>query len=167
MPVEPVEPRHPIVDIKDSLSEFVTKTSELASAEIKPSAKAAGIGSGFFAGAAVFALHAVWMLVILIALAVGLLLNALTPLGAFPSITLGFLVSVLFSLLVAAILFTLGRGKFKDVKKPEATLTEAKLTLDAVVDAVASRKKDADVVIRPEDLPQFRDADLEKTFGRP
>ncbi|WP_040283461.1 phage holin family protein [Tessaracoccus massiliensis] len=167
MPVEPVKPSHPLVDIKDSLSEFVSKTSELASAEIKPSAKAAGIGSGFFAGAVIFALHALWMLVILIALAVGLLLHALTPLGAFPSITLGFLVSVLFSLLVAGILFTLGRGKFKAVKKPEATLTEAKLTLDAVVDAVASRKKDADVVIRPEDLPRFRDADLENTFGRP
>lgn len=163
----PTEPRHPLVDIKDSLSEFVSKTSELASAEIKPSAKAAGFGAGFFAGAAVFALHAVWMLVILVALGVGLLLNALTSLGPFPAITLGFLVSVLFSLLVAAILFTLGRGKFKDVKKPEATITEAKLTLDAVVDAVASRKPDTDVVIRPADLPQFRDADLEKTFGRP
>ncbi|GAA4890744.1 hypothetical protein GCM10025789_04150 [Tessaracoccus lubricantis] len=161
------EPRHPLVDIKDSLSEFFSKTSELAAAEIKPAAKAAGVGTGFFAGAAVFVLHALWMLVILIALAVGLLLNALTGMGAFPAITLGFLVSVLFSLIVAAVLFTLGRGKFKDVKKPEATLTEAKLTLDAVVDAVASRTKDSDVVIRPDDLPRFRDADLERTFGRP
>lgn len=163
----PIEPRHPLVDIKDSLSEFVSKTSELAAAEIKPAAKSAGIGSGFFAGAAVFVLHALWMLVILIALAVGLLLNAVTPMGPFPAITLGFLVSVLFSLLVAGVLFTLGRGKFKAVKAPSATISEVKLTLDAVVDAVASRKKDSAVVIRSEDLPQFRDADLEKTFGRP
>lgn len=161
------EPRHPLIEIKDSLSEFVSNTSELAKAEIKPTAKAAGFGAGFFAGAAVFALHAVWMLVILIALAVGLLLNAVTPLGAFPSITLGFLVSVLFSLLVAAVLFTLGRGKFKDVKMPEATISEAKLTVNAVVDAIASRKPDSDVVLRSDDLPQFRDADLEKSFGRP
>ena len=55
------EPRHPLVVIKDSLSEFVAKTSELAKAELKPSAKAAGIGAGFFAGAAVFALHAIWI----------------------------------------------------------------------------------------------------------
>lgn len=161
------EPRHPLVDIKDSLSEFVAKTSELAKAELKPSAKAAGIGAGFFAGAAVFALHAIWMLVILIALAVGLLLNAVTPLGPLPAITLGFLVSVLFSLLVAAILATLGRGKLKDVKPPEATIAEAKLTLDAVVDAAASRKTDTDVVIRPGDLPQFRNADSGRTVGRP
>ncbi|MDO5501127.1 MAG: phage holin family protein, partial [Propionibacteriaceae bacterium] len=119
-----MEQRHPLVDIKDSLSEIVSNTTELATAEIKPSAKAAGIGAGFFAGAAVFALHALWMLVLLIALGVGLLLNALTGLGPFPAITVGFLVSVLFSLLVGAILFTLGRGKFKDVKKPEATLSE-------------------------------------------
>lgn len=161
------EPRHPLVDIKDSLSNFVSKTSELATAEIKPSAKAAGFGAAFFAGAAVFALHAVWMLVILVALGVGLLLQAVTPLGAFASLTLGFLVSVLFSLLVAAILFTFGRGKLKDVKKPDATLTEAKLTLDAVVDAVAARTPTREVVLTTADLPPVRDEDLEKAFGRP
>lgn len=156
---------HPIVEIKDAVSDFVAKESELAAAEIKPAAKAAGMGAGFFAGAAVFLFHALWMLVILIALAVGLLLQALTPLGPLASVTLGFLVSVLFSLLVAAILAVLGRGKFKDVKKPEATIAEAKATLDVVVDRLThgtSRE-----VVRVEDLPQFRDADLEKAFGRP
>lgn len=162
----PIEPRHPLIEIKDSVSEFVSKTGELASAEIKPSAKAAGFGAGLFVGAAVFALHAVWMLVILVALGVGLLINALTPLGAFPSITIGFLASVLFSLLVAAILFTLGRGKFKDVKKPSATLAEAKLTLDAVVDAATKGKHTGTVVVQ-DDVPEFRDADLEEVFGRP
>lgn len=161
------KPRHLLVDIKDSLSEFASKTSELATAEITPSAKAAGFGAAFFAVAAAFALHALWMLVILVALAVGLLLQAVTPLGAFASLTLGFLVSVLFSLLVAAILFTLGRGKLKEVKKPEATIAEAKLTLDAVVDAVASRTPGAAVAVTSDDPPQFRDQDLEKAFGRP
>ena len=61
---------NPLVDIKDAVSDFISKESELAAAEIKPAAKAAGFGAGFFAGAAVFVLHAVWMLVILIALAV-------------------------------------------------------------------------------------------------
>lgn len=155
----PIEPRHPLVEIKDAVSDFVAKEAELASAELKPAAKAAGIGAGFFAGAAVFLFHALWMLVILITLAIGLLLHSVTPMGPWVSFTLGFLVSVLFSVLVAGILFTLGRGKFSQVKKPEATISEAKATLDAVVDAIASRKKGSDVAIKPGNLPQFRDAE--------
>lgn len=155
----PIEPRHPLVEIKDAVSDFVAKEAELASAELKPAAKAAGMGAGFFAGAAAFLFHALWMLVILIALAVGLLLHSVTPMGPWVSFTLGFLVSALFSVLVAGILFTLGRGKFSQVKKPEATISEAKATLDAVVDAIASHKKGSDVVIKPGNLPQFRDAE--------
>ncbi|MBK7822548.1 MAG: phage holin family protein [Tessaracoccus sp.] len=159
----PTEPRHPLVEIKDAVSDFVSVQSELAAAELKPAAKAGAVGAGFFAGAALFAFHAVWMLVILIALAVGLLLHALTPLGPWASFTLGFLASVLTSLLIAGVLFTLGRGKFSHVKKPEATIAEAKATLDAVVDAIASRPATTTVAVTVEPTP----SDLEKTFGRP
>lgn len=164
----PIEPSHPLVDIKDAVAEFVAKESELAAAEIKPAAKAAGIGTGLFAAAGVFVFHALWMFVILFALAISLLLSAVAKLSLLPSLTLGFLASMLFSLLVALVLFTLGRGKFRDVKKPEATIAEAKATLDAVVTAIsASGGKSKDVVVRAEDLPQFRDADLNKSFDRP
>ncbi len=163
----PIEPSHPLVDIKDAVSDFVARETELAAAELKPAAKAAGIGTGYFAGAALFAFHAIWMLVILIALAVGLLLYAVTPLGPWSSFTLGFLASVLVSLAIALVLVILGRNKFRQVKKPEATISEAKATLDAVVAAIASRTHSNDVTIRPENLPRFRDADLENTFGRP
>ena len=157
---------HPLIAIKEAVSDFVSKESELAAAEIKPAAKAAGMGAGFFAGAAVFALHAVWMLVILIALAVGLLLNALTPMGPFPSITLGFLVSVIFSLVVAGVLFLMGRGKFKHVKKPDATIAEAKATFDVVIDRITGGGR-PDEIVKVDDLPKFRDADLEQVYGRP
>ena len=60
---------------------------------------------------------------------------------------------------IAGVLFTLGRGKFSQVKKPEATISEAKATLDAVVDAIASRGKGSDVAIKPSNLPRFRDAE--------
>lgn len=155
----PIEPRHPLVEIKDAVADFVSKESELAAAELKPSAKAAGIGAGFFAGAAVFLFHALWMLVILVALAVGLLLHAITPLGPWGSFTLGFLASVLFSLLVAGVLFTFGRGKFSQVKKPEATISEAKATLDVVVDAITSKRSGTDIEIRHVGRPTFRDAE--------
>ena len=140
---------------------------ELAAAELKPAAKAAGIGAGFFAGAAVFLFHVLWMLVIVMALAVGLLLHAVTPLGPWTSFLLGFVASMLISLVIAVVLAILGKNKFKQVKKPDATIAEAKATLDAVVNAIAARKPGSDAVIRAENLPQFRDADLEQTFGRP
>lgn len=159
----PNEPRHPLVEIKDALSEFATQASSLAKAEIGPSAKAAGIGTGFFAGAAVFVFHALWMIVIVIALAVGLLLNAITPIGPMGSFTLGFLVSVLFSLLVAGVLFTLGRGKFSQVKMPEATMAETKATLDAVVDTIANRPASTAVVT----VTETTEETLERSFGRP
>ena len=95
-------------------------------------------------------------------IAIGLLLHAVTPLGPWASFTLGFLASVLASLLIAGVLFTLGRGKFSQVKKPEATLAEAKATLDAVVDAIASRPSPGAVV-----KPAPSDDDLERAFGRP
>lgn len=155
----PIEPRHPLVEIKDAVADFVSKESELAAAELKPSAKAAGMGAGFFAGAAIFLFHALWMLVILVALAVGLLLHAITPLGPWGSFTLGFLASVLFSLLVAGLLFTFGRGKFSQVKKPDATISEAKATLDAVVDAITSNRSGTDVEVRRVGRPAFRDAE--------
>ena len=155
------EPQHPLVEIKDALSDFVAVESELAAAELKPAAKAAGMGTAFFAGAAVFAFHALWMLVILVALAVGLLLHSLTPMGPWGSFTLGFLVSVVFSLLVAAVLVTFGLGKFKQVKKPEATIAEAKATLDAVVDAVVARPAEKAVVVATEPT----DAQLRRAFG--
>ena len=98
---------------------------------------------------------------ILIALAVGLLLYAVTPLGPWSSFTLGFLVSVVFSLLVAAVLVTFGLGKFKQVKKPEATIAEAKATLDAVVDAVVARPAEKAVVVATEPT----DAQLRRAFG--
>lgn len=157
---QPDQP-HPLVEIKDALSEFVAVESELAAAELKPAAKAAGVGTAMFAGAAVFAFHALWMLVIVVALAVGLLLHSLTPMGPWGSFTLGFLVSVVFSLLVAAVLVTFGLGKFKQVKKPEATIAEAKATLDAVVDAVVAKPADKTVVLPAEPT----DAQLRRTFG--
>lgn len=163
----PIEPTHPLVDIKDAVSDFVARESELAAAELKPAAKAAGIGTGYLAGAAMFAFHVIWMLVILLALALGLLIYSVTPFGPWGSFTLGFLASVLVSLAIAIVLAILGRNKFRQVKMPEATISEAKATLDAVVAAIASRTGSTDVTIKPENLPRFRDADLESTFGRP
>ena len=122
--------------VRASLTEFISKETELAKAEIVPAAKQAGIGSGMFAGAGILALHALWMLLIAIVLAIAWLLNAQTALGPWASGTIAFVITAVLSLLVALILVLIGKSRFKRVGKPEATIAEAKATFTAISDAV-------------------------------
>lgn len=122
--------------LRTSLTEFVSKETELAKAEVVPAAKQAGIGSGLFAGAGAFAFHALWMIIIAIALGIAWLLNSVTVLGPWGSGTIGFLTTAIFSLLIAFVLIKLGQSRFRKVSKPEATIAEARATLTAIGDAV-------------------------------
>ncbi len=126
-----------IRQVRASLTEFVSKETELAKAEIVPAAKQAGIGSGMFAGAGAFAFHALWMIIIAIALAIAWLLDSLTVIGPWGAGTIAFITTAVFSLLVAFILAKLGQSRFRKVSKPEATIAEAKATLSAISDAVS------------------------------
>ncbi len=123
--------------IKASLAEFISRETELAKAEVVPAAKQAGIGSGLFAGAGILALHALWMILIAVVLAIAWLLNSVTDLGPWASGTFAFIITAVFSLLVAFILVKVGQSRFKKVSKPEATIAEAKATLTAISDAVS------------------------------
>lgn len=125
-----------IQQVRASLAEFVSKETELAKAEVVPAAKQAGIGSGMFAGAGAFAFHALWMIIIAIALAIAWLLDSLTVIGPWGAGTIGFIVTAVFSLLIAFILVKLGQSRFRKVSKPEATIAEAKATFTAISDAV-------------------------------
>lgn len=126
-----------IQQVRASLAEFVSKETELAKAEVIPAAKQAGIGSGLFGGAGALALHALWMIIISVALGISWLVNAFTVIGPWGSGMIGFLVTAIFSLLIAFILVQLGKSRFKKVSKPEATIAEAKATLTALGDAVS------------------------------
>ncbi|MDO5735577.1 MAG: phage holin family protein [Propionibacteriaceae bacterium] len=125
-----------IQQVREALAEFVSKETELAKAEVIPAAKQAGIGSGMFAGAGAFAFHALWMIIIAIALGIAWLLNSLTVIGPWGSGAIAFLITAVFSLLVAFILVKLGQSKFRQVSMPEATIAEAKATFTAISDTV-------------------------------
>lgn len=144
------KPSHPLEEIKDALAHFVSAEKKLALEELKPAAKHAGISAGLFAGAGLFLFHAIWMLVIVLGLALGLLLHALTPLGPWGSFTLGFTISLLLSVIFAVVLILVGRRQWRKVRKPEATIAEAKATLDAVVHAITSRNQSDTLVVEPQ-----------------
>ncbi|WP_158600424.1 phage holin family protein [Tessaracoccus antarcticus] len=134
--------------IRVSLAEFVSKETELAKAEVIPSAKQAGIGSGMIAGAGAFALHALWMIIIAVALAIAWLLNSVTVLGPWGSGTIAFVITAVFSLLVAFILVKLGQSRFKKVTMPEATIAEAKATFTAIGDSIGGRGPEKELAAR-------------------
>lgn len=115
--------------VTESLKQVASSNIELAKAELTPAAKHAAIGGGMFGGAGVFALHALWMLLIAGALAVGLFFARFTALGQWASFVLGFVTVAVLSLIVAGILALLGKGQFAQVKKPEATIAELQATI--------------------------------------
>lgn len=126
------EPTNKIADITASLKEFAARETELAKAELVPSAKNAAIGGGMFGTAGVFALHALWMLLIAGALTVGWAFDTFTALGTWAAFIWGFVTVAVISLAIAAILGLIGRTKFRQVKKPEATIAELQATIQAL-----------------------------------
>lgn len=152
-PTNPDLPTSKLGEVVDALSEFIAAESELAAAELKPAAKHAGIGSGMFAGAGTFALHALWMLIIAFALAIGWILDAFTALSTWGAFTIGFIIAAVISLLIAFVLVKIGQAQMKKVKKPEATIAEAKATLQAIVASLGRIKGEPQgaEVIRPDD----------------
>lgn len=131
-----------LTNIKDHLSDFVSKETELAKAEIVPSAKKAGLGSAMVIIALVFVLHAVWMLIIALA---GLFswLVSLAGLSTPISLVLGFLIAMLVSLILAGIFGFIGYRYFKKVKAPTATIAEFKATVNAVTESIAGKNHGA------------------------
>ena len=121
--------------LRDSLTEFLSRESELAKAELLPAAKHAEIGSGLAAGAAAFLFHAAWMLVITLGFAIGWLFNAVAKVSLMGSLTLGFLLSMVIALIVAVVLGLFARGQFLKVQAPHATIAEAKATFNALTDS--------------------------------
>lgn len=138
---------------KEEFAEFVSREKELAKAELVPAAKHAGIGSGLFAGAGIFALHALWMLIICGALAVGWLLDSVTRLSTWGAFTLGFLAVAIVSLFIAFVLAKVGQSQLKKVKAPSATIAEASATLSAIVNAATGKRPAADVVVPTPPVP--------------
>lgn len=131
-----------LTNIKDHLTDFVSKETELAKAEIVPSAKKAGMGSVMFIVALVFVLHAVWMLIIALA---GLFswLVSLTGLSTALSIVLGFLIATVVSLILGGVFAFIGYRHFKKVKAPKATIAEFKATLNAVTESIGGKNHGA------------------------
>lgn len=111
-----------VVDIKRDLTDLVKTEVALAKAELADDAKAAGIGAGMFAGAALLGFFALMLLLIAGALALALVL----PYWASFLLVGGVL------LLLAGVLALVGKGRISKVKAPERTIATAKSSVQAL-----------------------------------
>lgn len=115
------------------VSTLVRAEIELAKTEVTDQVKKAGIGGGFFAAAAIFALLSLPPLTFMFAKLISMWLGTKTWDWA------GFLIVFLVLIILAAIFALLGLKKVKSVRKPQRTI-------DSVQDlklAVPQRKTDS------------------------
>jgi len=121
-----------------------SQIGELAGAEIKPAIKGAATGSGLFAGAGFLGYSALKVFGIALAFLFGWLFWAVAGLSVLMSLFLGFCVLGVLTLAMVVTLAVLGKGRFKKVKAPKATIDEIKATLGSLGPAIADGVKDAE-----------------------
>ena len=109
-----------VSDASRDLSAIVRSEVALAKAEVKAEIKTAGLGAAMFAGAAIFALLALVML--LVAAAFGLVAVGLSGWAAF-------LVVAVVLLVLAAVLALVGKSRITRVGGPERTVRTTKETI--------------------------------------
>ncbi|MFC5267639.1 phage holin family protein [Kribbella qitaiheensis] len=112
-----------VANASRDLSNLVRSEIELAKAELKSTAVAAGTGAGMFGGAAFLALLAVILLSIAAA-------YGLTALGLHPA--LAFLIIAVAYLLIAAALILIGRRQLGKAKGPQRAIETSKESVEAL-----------------------------------
>jgi len=129
--------------IATSSGAMASGIGELAGAEMKSSAKGLGIGAGMFAGAGLFGYTSLKIL----GIGVGFLFSWIfwkAGLSILFSLFLGFVVLFVLFLIVIVAMAIIGKGQFKHVKPPKATIEEVKASFGAIGTSIPAGVKDAE-----------------------
>ena len=121
-----------------------SQIGELAGAEIKPAIKGAATGSGLFAGAGFLGYTALKVFGIALSFLFAWIFWAAAGLSVLMSLFLGFCILGVLTLAMVVVLAVMGKGRFKKVKAPKATIDEIKATLGSLGPAIADGVKDAE-----------------------
>lgn len=142
-------PSEYFANIKASLPRIVSDIKELATAEIVPSAKHAGIGSGLFGGAGVFGLFALNCLLWSAVFGVSNFYHYVVGRDWFTALALAFITCAVLLLILAGVLALIGYRQLKKVKAPTATIAEAKASISALSTSVSAGARDAKADVTP------------------
>jgi Putative Actinobacterial Holin-X, holin superfamily III len=111
-----------VADASHDLSTLLRAEVALAKAELKVEAKQAALGAGLFAGAAVFGLLAVIMVLFAVANALDLVMPA----------WLAFLIVAVLLLAMAGLLALVGKTRISKVGPPQRTIDTSKQSIEAL-----------------------------------
>lgn len=129
--------------LKLTVPTMVDQIKELAAAEIKPAAKHGGIGAGMFGGAASFAWIGLKTLGLTLCFLLSMIFHEAVGLNHLTALTVGFAIGTLLMFVFAGLLAVIGKGQFKHVKAPEATIAETKASIAAIGQAISAGSEDA------------------------
>ena len=115
----PTEISELLNNITGDLRTIIADEIALVRAEIKPTVRRIGVGSGMFAGAAYFAISALTVLWFTIAAGFAWLYASVTSLSPWASVFFGTLAAVFVMLIVAVVFIVLGGKSFSKIKAPE------------------------------------------------
>ena len=121
---------------------------ELAKAEIRPSAKHAGIGAGMLGAAAVIGIGMLWLLLFMVGLWLSVLFSKVFDLDMLVSLGWGFTTMLVVAILFVAVFALIGVKQVKQVKMPEATIAETKASLAALSESISAGVADGRLGLR-------------------
>lgn len=142
-------PSEYIANIKTALPRIVSDIKELATSEIVPSAKHAGIGGGLFSGAGVFALFALNCLLWSAVFGVANFYRYVAGRDWFTALALAFITCAVLLLILAAVLAAIGYRHLKKVKAPTATIEETRASIAAITSSISAGTRDAKAEVTP------------------
>lgn len=120
-----------VKNIADDVKLIVQSEIALAKAEVVPSVKKMGVGSGILGAAAYVAANMLSLLFLAVAFCLSWLLGAFTEMHTLLALTLGFLASAILVGIVAVALVLIAKPKFQ-FKGPDAAIKEGEATSAAV-----------------------------------
>jgi len=141
--------------LKTAVPTMVSQISELAKAEIKPSLKHGGIGTGLFGAAGVIGATVIAFFMLTGGFLFSMIYAEVLERHPLTALTLGFLTMSVIGLLIIAVLVFIGWRQFKRVKAPEATIAETKASLAAIESAIESGITDVSQQRLPVVSPDF------------
>ena len=130
--------------IATSTGAMASGIGELAGAEMKSSAKGLGIGAGMFAGAGLFGYTSLKILGIGVGFLFAWIFWKAAGLSILFSLFLGFVVLFVLFLIIIVAMAVIGKGQFKHVKPPKATIDEVKASFGAIGTSIPAGVKDAE-----------------------
>ena len=133
-----------VKNIAADVTTIVNGELELAKAELVPQAKSVGIGAGLFGAAGYFALSAVGLLWVSLAIGFAEGYRAWMGMKDFGALAAGFATMTVLMLIIAGVLALVGKNKVT-VPGPEDTIRQGQESVEAVKIAVVRGKGLAEV----------------------